>query len=152
MNQKDNTGHTGLIIDVADGSEPNIENFNIDKRCNHPNSFYSEEADKIATYFKTFNVFISGHDTRLALPNEISISLSILEKSWDESVILKKEIINSIKKGRKSITRDLMAVQFDYIEKMYTSVIFSYKSVESFCNASIPDDYEYQTTKYRVKS
>jgi hypothetical protein len=45
-----------------------------------------------------------------------------------------------------------MAVQFDYIEKMYTSVIFSYKSVESFCNASIPDDYEYQTTKYRVKS
>jgi hypothetical protein len=90
MNQKDNTGHTGLIIDVADGSEPNIENFNIDKRCNHPNSFYSEEADKIATYFKTFNVFISGHDTRLALPNEISISLSILEKSWDESVILKK--------------------------------------------------------------
>jgi len=139
----------GLVIDVAEGSEPNIENFNIDKRCNHPNSIYSEEADNIVTYFKTFNASISGQGITLALPNEISISLSILEKSWNESLGLKKDIIRSIKEGRKSIARDDMAVQFDYIEKMYTSIIFSYKSVESFCNASIPEDYEYQTKNQR---
>ncbi|MBQ0798759.1 MAG: hypothetical protein KBT63_05695 [Porticoccaceae bacterium] len=149
MDEYDGSSHIGLVIDVADGSEPNIKNFDIDRRCNRPNSIYSEDAEKIVTYFKTFDASISDHDVTLALPNEISISLSILERSWSTSVRLKKDITDSIKKDKSSITKDRMEIYFDYVEQIYMAIIFSYKAVESFCNASIPDDYEYKITNQR---
>ena len=35
---------------------------------------------------------------------------------------------------------------YDYLEEIQTSIVFSYKSLESFCNESIPDEYVYKKT------
>jgi hypothetical protein len=136
--------HAGIVLDVSDGTHPNFDESKLDRRCNKPYAIYAKDVDKVSTYYKVFKADIAGLNASFALPNEISISMSILEKAWEKSEILKTKIIELAEIDKDSVAKDNMQVQFDFIENIYTAIIFSYKSVESFCNASIPEDYTYE--------
>lgn len=84
-------------------------------------------------------------------PNNIALSLSISAKASNEAQdIYKKYIdpykaINSLQnKNRTEYLIKKSKIICDYLEKIQISIVFSYTALETFCNLSIPENYNYK--------
>jgi hypothetical protein len=80
------------------------------------------------------------------LPNATALCLSISLRSWNEASTIRKDskIDVSIK---KEVDFDSMTHAFDYIERVFESVILAFTSLEAFVNENIPDDFKYEETR-----
>lgn len=116
------------------------------KSQNGEGSMVMQEMDSVKFKNKDFHYF---------LPNNIGVLLSISEKSLQEA---RKIFNNQLGKEKtefaigtkKKLINDSKIV-CDYIEKVQTSIVFSYTALEAFCNLSIPEDYEFLTLNENKK-
>ncbi len=116
-----------------------------DIRANKPLGLYEKKGDETAFFQKIFKAKIGSCNISVAVPNEISISLSIANKSIIASKELKARI-EEMAGGEKAMfyESEEVGLAYDYLEEIQKAVVFSYKAVESFCNASIPHGYLYE--------
>lgn len=114
-----------------------------DLRSNKPFGYHDQETGKTYFFQKLISKKFENKEILIAIPNEISISLSISKKSI---IAAEKNLLELKKRSKKSDTifDEDVKLAYDYLEEIQKSVVFSYKAVESFCNASIPDTYVYQ--------
>jgi hypothetical protein len=82
----------------------------------------------------------------IALPNATALCLSISKRSWEEARCIRKvsKIDNSIK---KEVEFDSMSQAFDYIERVFESVILAFTALEAFVNEKIPDDFKFEEVR-----
>ena len=128
--------------------EPTDDTFTVptpDARSNKPFGIHDQEDGQTAFFQKIITAKIGENELSIAIPNEISLSLSISMKSLTAAEHKQKEI-----KKRASTTDTIfdtdVRIAYDFLEEIQKAVVFSYKAVESFCNASIPDAYTYKKT------
>lgn len=117
-----------------------------DMRANKPFGIHDIGDDQTAFFQKLFDTKIGQTKISIAAPNEISLSLNVSAKSRAIASELKKEIAKKAGNNRDTFFDEEVKLAYDYLEETQKSVIFGYKAVESFCNASIPEDYIYQKT------
>ncbi|WP_339496052.1 hypothetical protein [Pseudomonas sp. RA_105y_Pfl2_P56] len=116
-----------------------------DIRSNKPIGFHDQEDNNTAFFQKLVMAKFNGQDISIAIPNEISLSLSISKKSMI-AADNKREEIKKHAADRNAIFESDVKIAYDFLEEIQKSVVFAYKAVESFCNASIPDGYVYKKT------
>lgn len=86
------------------------------------------------------------------IPNNVSLSLNLMKKSYKESKLLLKKLLNDDNQKLIKLVEDDKKILYDYFEEIITSVIFSYIAVESFANAAIPEDFIYErVNEKRIK-
>ena len=116
-----------------------------DIRSNKPIGFHDQEDNGVAFFQKLVTAKFNGKDISIAIPNEISLSLSISKKCM-VAADDKREVIKKHANDRDTIFESDVKIAYDFLEEIQKSVVFAYKAVESFCNASIPDAYVYKKT------
>lgn len=98
------------------------------------------------TYFLAKNESSKVNDKVIdfSAPNNISVSLSLMKKSLKSAREIFKKIALSSSGNKIKITEELKPDFYDFFEQMQTSIIFSYIAIEGFCNAVIPEDYQFE--------
>ena len=91
---------------------------------------------------------IGEKEVQFTSPNNISLCLSIMKKSYKKAQVLFFEITDS-HKTKISIKGEDLKKLYDYFEEIQSCIIFSYISVEAMSNAAIPEDYQYENTNER---
>jgi hypothetical protein len=119
-----------------------------DIRSNKPVGFHDQEGNSTAFFQKLITTNFYGKNISIAIPNEISLSLSISKKAMT-AASTKREELKKYSTDRKTIFESDVKIAYDFLEEIQKSVVFAYKAVESFCNASIPDSYTYKKTTSR---
>lgn len=104
-----------------------------DIRCSKPLIYNVKQNDQLVFLQKMLDLRIDNKEINLSLPNEIGLSLNIFTKARDEA----ENLLEKLKK-------DLQKNKDFYSENV--SFVFSYKAVEAFCNATIPNDFVYKKT------
>lgn len=117
-----------------------------DHRANKPIGFHDKQDGKTAFLQRLIKAKTGKSEISLAAPNEISLALNISKKATEKSDKLRKEINPKSNKPKKILYESDVAVAYDYLEEIQKAIVFSYKAVESFCNATIPNDYIYRKT------
>lgn len=116
-----------------------------DARSNKPFGIHDQEDGQTAFFQKIITAKIGENEVSIAIPNEISLSLSISMKSLTAAEHKQKEIKKRASTNDTIFDTDVR-IAYDFLEEIQKAVVFSYKAVESFCNASIPDAYTYKKT------
>ncbi|MWV18013.1 hypothetical protein F3I16_18390 [Pseudomonas sp. L-22-4S-12] len=114
-----------------------------DVRSNKPFGIHDQEYGQTAFFQKIITAKIGNQEVSIAIPNEISLSLSISKKSLTAAENKKKEIKQRANSSTTIFDTDVK-MAYDFLEEIQKAVVFSYKAIESFCNASIPDSYIYK--------
>ena len=133
-----------VYIDSSKGGNPEVPVH--DPRANKPIGCHDQQDDETAFFQRLITTKIDDTEISLAAPNEIAISLHISKKSVEQSDMLRLLIKKKGKETDSAIYESDVAIAYDYLEEIQKAVVFSYKAVESFCNAVIPDDYTYIKT------
>jgi hypothetical protein len=115
-----------------------------DMRANKPLGVHAQEDNKTAFFQKLIHAKIDQEKIGIAAPNEISLSLSISTKSKNNAYILRETIKKNAKNTEQKLFDTDVKSAYDFLEEIQKAIVFGYKAVESFCNASIPDEYIYQ--------
>lgn len=98
-------------------------------------------------YLQQFiSVKINNSKTLIALPNEISLALNISNKAKSRSIELIRDLDKKSRDSNGKIIDSKVEIAYDYLEEIQKSVVFGYKAIEAFCNATIPDDFVYEKT------
>lgn len=84
----------------------------------------------------------------MAIPNEITIAISVATKALQQAQKIKVNI-EQLSEFTESIYDRNVGLAYDYLDSIQVATIFAYKAVESFCNAVIPDTYTYKKTTSR---
>jgi hypothetical protein len=79
-------------------------------------------------------------------PNNISLTLSLMKKSYKKAFLLHKELIRSKTNKTIKLEEEHITILYDYFEEIISSVIFAYISVEAMSNAAIPEGFEIEKT------
>ncbi|WP_348810868.1 hypothetical protein [Flavobacterium maritimum] len=77
-------------------------------------------------------------------PNNISLSLSLMKKSYKKSQKQLNKLLENRNEKLIKLSENDKEVLYEYFESITTSIIFAYIAVESFANAAIPEDYIYE--------
>lgn len=79
----------------------------------------------------------------IPLPNATAIFLSSASRSYKDAQKIRRssKIDRSLKKEVSFLDH---SAALDYFERMMESIVMAYSSLESFANATIPDDYQYE--------
>ncbi|MEN5171570.1 hypothetical protein ABE427_02365 [Acinetobacter higginsii] len=113
-----------------------------DKRCFQPFVFQSTKDDQLVMLHKLLNLELFEKKIKISLPNEIGLSLNIAERSLLEAVRNNKLLSEAVA-DEKIFYKENIKVFYDYLESIQVAIVFSYKAIESFCNAIIPQDFVY---------
>ncbi|MCO6162664.1 hypothetical protein [Flavobacterium sp. NRK F7] len=100
------------------------------------NKFYFLEKGKEAQHSNKRIIYFT--------PNNISLSLSLMKKSYKQSKKLLKNIFDKYPNELIQLETIDKPILYEYFESITTSVIFAYIAVESFANAAIPEDFNYE--------
>ncbi|WP_027926396.1 hypothetical protein [Pseudomonas sp. URMO17WK12:I12] len=135
-----------VCVHTTDNSKENSDSIPTpDIRSNKPIGFHDQEDNSTAFFQKLVTANFYGKEISIAIPNEISLSLSISKKAMI-AANKKREELNKHAAERKTLFESDVKIAYDFLEEVQKSVVFAYKAVESFCNASIPDSYTYKKT------
>ena len=115
-----------------------------DMRANKPLGVHDLRNNQTAFFQKLIDTNISKKTISIAAPNEISLSLSVSSKSNIQAKRLRNVIAEKAESADFSVFDSDVKSAYDYLEHIQISIVFSYKAVESFCNASIPEDFVYK--------
>lgn len=119
-----------------------------DKRLNRPIHFISPSNTGDALMLDADEANIHGRKTKYFTPNNIAILLSVSETALKEAQSIMKDI--RVLKQNESPLEFIKLMSFsvcNYIEKIQTSIVFTYTAIEAFVNLSIPDNYEFSEIK-----
>lgn len=130
-----------VINDTDNDSESDGQIAIPDIRSNKPFGLHDKKENQTAFFQRLIRGKIAGRDISVAAPNEISLSLSISRKAVAAADDLRERIKNNSEE--RWFSNDVTDV-YDMLEEMQTAIVFSYRAIESFCNASIPSDYIYR--------
>lgn len=75
-------------------------------------------------------------------PNNISLTLSLMKKSYKNAFNIHKELFGSKKEKTIKMEESDQTELYNYFEEALSSIIFAYISVEAMANAAIPEEYE----------
>lgn len=114
-----------------------------DRRANKPIGIHETSTNKTAFFQKIIKPRIGLNTITLAVPNEIALAISVATKSLQQSKKIKVDL-ERLSESTESIYDHNVGLAYDYLESIQAAIIFSYKAVESFCNAAIPDSYIYK--------
>lgn len=118
--------------------------FKKDIRDERSIKLHSKNNDKIYFFSKGKEAKYLDKKVIYFTPNNVSLSLNLMKKSYKRSKELLKTLLSkSDSKVIKLVEQDKKTL-YDYFEEITTSIIFSYISVESFANAAIPEDFIYE--------
>lgn len=154
MNKNDDRmSREGLIFCIA---PKDYEKF--DLRSSKP-IYYEIDKDKSPVDYPGFvfqeydKIEFKGKNTlEYFTPNNIGVLLSITNKSLEQAKeIFNKKIdpskhhhaLENVKNDRLEFLISKSRDIYDYIEIVQTCIVFSYTSLETFANLSIPDNYKY---------
>jgi|GEM_PF-842774 len=104
----------------------------------------SKADNKVYALSKSNNTKIKDRKIYYPDANNISLSLSIMKKSYKRASKLYKEIFKLDKTKTFTVEKKDQGLLYDYFEEALSSVIFSYISVEAMSNAAIPEKYKYK--------
>jgi hypothetical protein len=124
---------------------PQDENyFKDDIRDERSLKLHSKEDGKSYNFQKGKHVNYNDKKIYFFVPNNISLSLSLMKKAYKKAKItLPNLLTNRNDKVIKLKIQD-KKINYDYFEEIITSIIFAYISVEAFSNAVIPTDFKYE--------
>ena len=114
-----------------------------DVRCSKPLIYHCKDNDQLVFLQRMLDFKFGQKKINLSLPNEIGISLNVFTKARDKSQFLLEKLKVDIKEKNDFYDKKVQLF-YDYIEQIQIALIFSYKAVESFCNATIPDSFIYK--------
>lgn len=121
---------------------PHDENWSkIDIRDSRLIRLHSKADNNVYALAKSSHTKIK--DRKISYPdaNNISLSLSIMKKSYKNAYSLHQQILR-LDKGRNiKIGKGMQTMLYDYFEEIITSVIFAYTSAEAISNAAIPETF-----------
>jgi hypothetical protein len=80
-------------------------------------------------------------------PNNISLALSIMKRTYKKAHEIYKKLKLKNSQGSVEIVDENKLLLYDYFEEIITCLTFAYISIESFSNAAIPESY-----KHRIKN
>lgn len=119
-----------------------------DRRANKPIGIHETSTNKTAFFQKIIKPKIGSNTITLALPNEITLAISVATKALQQAQKIKVDL-ERLSEFTDSIYDRNVGLAYDYLESIQVATIFAYKAVESFCNAVIPDTYTYKKTTSR---
>lgn len=119
-----------------------------DRRANKPIGIHETSTNKTAFFQKIIKPKIGSNTITLAIPNEITIAISVATKALQQAQKIKVDL-EQLSEFTESIYDRNVGLAYDYLESIQVATIFAYKAVESFCNAVIPDTYTYKKTTSR---
>ncbi|WP_133066317.1 hypothetical protein [Acidovorax kalamii] len=137
-----------VCVDVREDSEDKREFLSIstpDIRSNKPYGIHDQQDGKTAFFQVLIEGVIAGRAISVAAPNEISLSLSSSRKSVNSARLLRRKISERAVE-KNTLYKEEVGDVYDMLEEMQKAIVFAYRAVESFCNASIPDNYIYRKT------
>ncbi|WP_318343733.1 hypothetical protein [Flagellimonas baculiformis] len=106
----------------------------------------SKKDAKIYSLIKGTQTKVNGQNVFFNEPNNISLCLSIMKKSYKNARRLFSELkLNRINK-KVEIKDDDIPKLYDYFEEIITGLTFSFIAVEAMANAAIPEEYAYEMT------
>lgn len=114
-----------------------------DARSNKPFGVHDKSCGQTAFFQKIATARVGDKFLSVAMPNEIALSLSVSKKSLLAAELKRNEIKQRGLLGETIFDADV-AIVYDFLEEIQKSIIFSYKAVEAFCNASIPESFVYK--------
>jgi len=138
-----------VVVYIDDGKGGKREVPIPDLRANKPIGCHDQEDNGTAFFQRLITAKIDNTEISIAAPNEISISLHISKNAVEKSDKLRLLIKKKGKQTDSAIYEKDVTIAYDYLEEIQKAVVFSYKAVESFCNAVIPDEYIYIKTTNR---
>lgn len=134
-----------IVVHTIDGNEVIEGKVRVpDPRVSKPYGVYHQEGNQTVFFQRLIQTDVDGVRLSISAPNEISLSLSISQKSRHRANDIRSNLSKKYTNPGVSIFEDDVGVAYDFLEEMHQSVVFSYRAVESFCNAAIPDDYVYK--------
>lgn len=141
-------GLSYIISQISDGwsdIKKRKQKINFIPRSNIPLMCIDLKKDKCILLQETIETKIENKKISLSRPNEISLSLHIVNNALEKSRALRKSIIKKIGKEKsKSFFESDVGEIFDYLEEAQKIIVFSYKAIEAMCNSAIPDNYTYK--------
>lgn len=133
-----------VVVHVIEKDAENKKEVPIpDYRANKPLGFLDLEDQSVTFLQRLIRTEIDGLAISISAPNEISLALSVFDKSRKAANILRKEIIAASKNSKFSLFEENVKCAYDFLEEIQKSVVFGYKAIEAFCNATIPDNHTY---------
>ncbi|MBP1088149.1 MULTISPECIES: hypothetical protein [Pseudomonas] len=114
-----------------------------DMRGNKPFGVHETSTNTTAFFQKIIKPKIGSNTIAIAIPNEITLAISVATKSLQRAKKIKVRL-ERLSESTESIYDHNVGLAYDYLECIQTAIIFAYKAVESFCNAGIPDSYTYK--------
>jgi len=143
LNLKQN--ETLVIVHIIGNAEERNTKIPIpDIRSNKPIGIHNLKDNKIFFFQKLLHTKINDRNISISIPNEITLSISISQKTKNHASILRERISKAAQNTDGTLFERDVQDAYDYLEEIQKSIVFSYKAVESFCNASIPEGYSYK--------
>ncbi|MEZ6031525.1 MAG: hypothetical protein R3C17_00350 [Planctomycetaceae bacterium] len=137
----------GVVLDIVNGYLPDDYIFPIpDPRSNKPEILFDKKTKHTHLIQRLVETEAGSTSFGLAIPNEIALALSVAGKAQSRAVQLRNKVLQHARQVNGSLHKQEVVDAYDYLEQIQTCIVFSYKSVEAFCNASIPDDFVYTRT------
>lgn len=134
------------VVHSYSESEKNFGSYKIpDIRCSKPIIYNVKKNDQLVFLQQMLDLKIDNEKINLSLPNEIGLSLNVFTKARDEAESLLKKLKKDIENNKDFYGKNV-SLFYDYIEQIQIASVFSYKAVEAFCNATIPNDFVYKKT------
>lgn len=135
-----------VVVHIDDGKGEDREVHVPDARANKPMGFHDQQDGQTMFVQRLIDANINESKLSIAAPNEIALSLNISKRSVEKSNELRALLKKQGEKEKSKLFEKEVAIAYDYLEEIQKAIVFSYKAVESFCNATIPDDYVYKRT------
>jgi len=114
-----------------------------DHRFNQPIAIYNKSENETGIFQQLLVTRIGGVEAAFAAPNEIALALGASRNAFLR-VKNQRDRIVALAKQKGAIQGDDATPFYDALEDLQICVIFSYKAVESLCNALIPDDFVHE--------
>lgn len=141
---KSKKNYSDFNYDFQFGGSHDENYFKDDIRDERSLKLHSKEDGVSYNFQKGKHGNYNGQKIYFFVPNNISLSLSLMKKSYKKA---KSTLPNLLKNATNKVIKLEIKdkkINYDYFEEIITSVIFSYISVEAFSNAVIPADFEYE--------
>lgn len=140
----------GVMVGVIDGHLTDEQDIPIpDIRSNKPDIFFDKSNERTYITQRVIETSIDEISFGFAVPNEIALALNIAAKAIARAKLLRPVIASNAVQSNGSLHQEDIVAVYDYIEEIQTSIVFSYRSIEAFCNAAIPDDYIYEKENHK---
>ena len=141
---KKNKQYENFIHKFEFGGPFDENSFKNDIRDERSIKLHSKNNDKIYFFSKGKEAKYLDKKIIYFTPNNISLSLNLMKKSYKRSKKLLKILLSKSDSKIIQLVEEDKETLYDYFEEITTSIIFSYISIEAFVNAAIPEDFMYE--------